>query len=123
MEYVVLGVCAVTVVLGVVAFLSPATFAQVLGILDTSSGMWAASGLRILLGIALYVAAPTSRAPDVLRILGILFVAVGLLIPIRGRKRLGRTVELFLSGGPWVTRSWGVVAILFGVSVGYAVLQ
>ncbi len=123
MEYVVLGVCAVTVGLGVVAFLSPATFAQVLGILDTSSGMWAASGIRILLGIALYVAAPTSRAPDVLRILGILFVAVGLLIPIRGRKRLGRTVELFLSGGAWVNRSWGVVAILFGVSVGYAVLQ
>ena len=79
MEYVVLGVCAVTVVLGVVAFLSPATFAQVLGILDTPIGMWAASGMRILFGIALYVAAPTSSAPDVLRILGIVLVAVGLL--------------------------------------------
>ncbi len=122
MEYIVLGVCAATVALGVVALVTPGSFAELLSVLDTSSGLWTASGLRIVLGIALYLAGPNSRAPGVLTLLGILFVAAGLLIPVLGRKRLARTVELFLAGGPWLSRAWGVVAILFGVSVGYAVL-
>lgn len=122
MKYVVLGLCAVTVVLGGIALITPTHFAGIMGALETPSGLWIASALRIVFGIALYAAAPSSHAPKMLRNLGVIFIAAGLLIPILGRRRLARTTELFLSGGPWVIRSWGGVAILFGVSVGYAVL-
>ena len=119
MEYVVLGLCAVIVALGVLALLSPTSFARILRASESSIGLWAASASRILTGIVFYLAAPSSRAPEVMESLGILFVAVGLLVPVLGRESLNRTVELFLSAGTWLTRSWGAVAILFGVSVGY----
>ena len=122
MEYVVLAVCAATVALGVVALVSPGSFAAILGVVETPIGPWIASGSRIGVGIVFYLAASSSRAPGVLEFLGILFVATGLLVPVLGRERLRGIVEVFLSAGSWLTRSWGVVAILFGVSVGYAVL-
>ena len=59
----------------------------------TSTGLWVAVALRIGVGTLLWVAAPESRFPRTLRILGALFVASGVALPIVGLARMQAIAE------------------------------
>ena len=50
----------------------------------TPAGLYAAAGLRLVLGTALFLAAPTSRTPKMLRILGVVIFVAGLATPLIG---------------------------------------
>ncbi len=59
----------------------------------TSTGLWVAVALRIGVGTLLWVAAPESRFPRTLRILGALFVASGIALPMVGLSRMQAIAE------------------------------
>jgi hypothetical protein len=67
------------------------------------------------------MAAEKSRAPDILRVLGWVFVAAGLVIPVFGFELFRSVLDAFLAMGYWAARIWGVVALAFGLSIAYAV--
>ena len=50
------------------------------------AGLYAAAGLRLVLGTALFVSAPASRAPTALRVLGVIVIVGGIATPLIGVK-------------------------------------
>ena len=122
MAFVALAVCLVTAVLGALGVASPERFASVLRRLSTARGLYVGAAVRLVLGVALFSSAPESRAPDTMRVLGVIFGVGGLVMPLYGRQRYRRILEWFLALGPRFTRAWGAVALAFGLVVAYAVV-
>jgi hypothetical protein len=85
------------------------------------SGLYAAAALRLLFGAALWLAAPGSRAPRALRIVGGLVVAAALVTPLVGPERFAAMLDLFAAQGPLFGRFWGLVALGVGLLLAYLV--
>ena len=73
--------------------------------------------------MALFVSAPDSRAPDTLRVVGVLFAVAGLVLPFYGAERFRRTLEGFLALGLGFSRAWGALALGVGLLLAYAVVS
>src|SRR5262249_31258099 len=80
----------------------------------TPVGLYAAAGLRILLGISLLLAASTSRAPAVIRVLGTVVLVAGFVTPFFGPERARAIVAWWSSQGSFLVRSWAEFALALG---------
>ncbi len=81
--------------------------------LQTPFGFYFGAGIKVLLGVSLWFAAPASRAPDVLQPLGLFLVVTGLIRLIIGPKVLRKLLDWWVSRAGLV-RAWGVIAVAFG---------
>src|SRR5262245_25885803 len=72
----------VVAALGSLGVVAPGSLGAVAATLLTLTGLYVAAALRIVLGAALFVAAPASRFPRTLRVIGILIVVAGLATPL-----------------------------------------
>ncbi len=81
-------------------------------------GLWVAALLRIAFGAALWFAAPASRAPLLLQVLGILTFLAGVSLPMIGLDRFTKLIEWSVERPPIVVRLW----CLFGIGLGGAIL-
>ena len=122
MVFVSLALGLLIAVLGTLAVASPASFAALLREVQSPAGLYSGAAFRVILGISLLVSARGSRAPVTLRVLGVLFLAVGLVMPLRGLDPFRANLELFLSLGDGASRVWGIVALGLGLSLAYAVV-
>ncbi len=84
------------------------------------AGMYLVAGLRIAIGLLLVLAAPSCRAPEIVRIVGIISVLAGVLVPALGRARISRLVDWFVARRPAVVRLWCLLVIAFGGFLVYA---
>lgn len=105
---------------GALGVVSPARLLGVVRRLQSPAGLYLAAALRVVLGVALVFAAPTSRAPQVIRILGVFVVAAGLLTPFFGLERFRRLLDWWSARGPVFVRTWAAVAAAFGLWLAYA---
>ena len=121
MAFVVLAVCALTVLIGAVGLISPASLEVMTDFAPTTAGLYFAAGLRVVLGVALYMVAPKTRAPRTLRVFGVILVVAGLLLPFLGVGFIRGIMDWWLSLGTGIMRAWSVMAIAFGVLLAYAV--
>ncbi|MDX1428686.1 MAG: hypothetical protein R3282_00300 [Rhodothermales bacterium] len=80
-------------------------------------GIWAASAIRILLAVLLWLAAPSCQTPLVFRVLAAVVLLAAIAIPIAGSARMVKLVELLQSWPAMVVRIQGVVGLLFGAFV------
>jgi uncharacterized membrane protein YidH (DUF202 family) len=85
-------------------------------------GLYFVAGIRVLLGVALIFAAPTSRAPDVIHILGVVIIVIGVITLFFGLERFGRLLDWWSAQGSGFVRGWAVLALVFGLSLAYAVV-
>lgn len=108
-------------VLGAIGVVSPTRLLAVVRRFETSAGLYAAAGLRLVLGVALFLAAPTSRAPEAVRILGVLIFVSGLITPLFGLARFRRLLDWWSARGPAFMRAWAGLALIFGLWLAYAV--
>ena len=76
----VMAVGFFTVLIGVAVGISPERF---LSLVDWPSreGLYVAAGIRVVVGILLLLAAPASRFPRVFRVIGVIALVAGLLMP------------------------------------------
>lgn len=81
-------------------------------------GLWVAASLRVAFGVALWFAAPASRAPLLLQVLGILTFLAGVSLPMIGLDRFTKLIEWSVERPPIVVRLW----CLFGIALGGAIL-
>jgi hypothetical protein len=79
--------------IGLWALIQPHGLVDFADLFLTSAGLWVAVALRIGVGTLLWVAAPESRFPRTLRILGALFVVSGVALPIVGLARMQAIAE------------------------------
>ena len=109
---VAIGMLGVTAPLGLLA--------AVRSIL-TPLGLYLVAALRVVFGAALLLAAPSSRAPRALRLLGLVMLVAGLTTPLFGIDRARAMLDWWSAWGPTFMRVWAGLAVAFGAFVVYAV--
>jgi len=85
-------------------------------------GLYMAAIFRIVLGLVLISAAPTSHAPVIIRTFGILILMAGLILPFIRLDRFRNIVAWWTSQGLVFTRSWAGVTLALGLFLAYAVV-
>ena len=107
--------------LGLAGVVSPDRLLAVITHAQSRLGLYGLAGLRLLIGVALLLAASASRAPLYLMILGGLALASGVLSPFVGARRLEAILTWWRSRSPGAVRLWSAFALAFGLSVVWAV--
>lgn len=73
-------------VMGLLGFAWPGTFISVVRRLASPAGVYAAAGIRLIMGLALYLPAPVSRIPHAIRTLGDITLVAGAATPFFGQR-------------------------------------
>jgi hypothetical protein len=120
MAIVAMILSAAVVGMGAIGVVSPARLLEIVRRFQTPSGIYAATGIRLVLGLALFLAAPGSRAPAVLEILGIVTMVAGLITPMFGLERFRRLLEWWSAQSSGFIRAWAACAMALGLFLVYA---
>jgi hypothetical protein len=121
MSFVALAVGLAIAVLGVLGIAWPESLASILRHSQSTAGVYFGAGLRVVLGISLLLSARRSRTPDILRVLGVVFLVAGLVGPLLGLEFLRSGIDVFLSLGRGASAAWGVIALGLGLFIAWAV--
>jgi hypothetical protein len=122
MAIVAFAISLLIAALGVLGIVSPPRLLGVVRHFQTPAGLYVATALRLVLGSALFLAAPTSRAPETVRIVGIVVFVAGLITPLFGLERFRRLLDWWSALGPAVLRAWASFALAVGLLLAYAVV-
>jgi hypothetical protein len=107
--------------LGALGIVLPMRLLSIIRQFQRPAGLYAVAILRVVLGVALLLAAPSSRLPQVVRILGIIIFVSGLITPLFGLERFRRLLNWWSARGPAFMRVWAGFALAFGLLLAYAV--
>ena len=80
----------------------------------TPTGLFAITVVRIAIGLVFVLAAPASRAPRTLRVLGLMVIIAGVATPWFGVARARAALNWWASAGPLLMRLDAGVGIAFG---------
>lgn len=122
MKPIALILSACVAIVGAIGLIRPEALIGIARHFQTPAGLYAAAGLRILLGIALLLAAPTSRAPGVIRVLGAFVLVAGFVTPFVGAERARAIVDWWSEQGGVVMRAWAGFALAIGCFLLWALL-
>ncbi len=109
------AVAIFVVAVGLYGVISPAGLVSFVRYWQSQGGFWFAAALRLVLGIALWIVAPASRAPLTLQILAVISLAAGISIPLMGYSRYESLLTWWQRQSAWFVRVWCVVALAFGL--------
>ena len=123
MTFVALILSLAVAGLGAVGVASPSHLLAIVRRFQTPAGLYVAMAIRLVLGLALFLAAPASRAPDLLRILGIVIMVAGFITPLLGLERFRRLLDSWVTRGSGFIRSWAACAMAAGLLLAYAVAR
>jgi len=122
MTFIALVLSLFVAALGALGMVSPMRLLNIVRHFQSLAGIYAAAALRIILGVALFFAAPSSRAPEVVRILGTIILVAGLITPLFGLERFRRLLNWWSAQGPAFMRVWAGFALAFGLLLAYAIV-
>jgi hypothetical protein len=108
-------------VLGIAGVLSPRRLLARVTRAQSQMGLYSIAALRLLVGVALWLAAPDSRASSYLQLVGVLALVSGALTPFFGVRRFEAILGWWRKRSPWVVRLWSSLLVLFGLSLVWAV--
>ncbi len=108
--------------LGVLGLVSPSKLLRLEEYSRKPRGRYVASAVRLLMGVALFFAAPASRAAGVLRTLGVVIFVAGVITLFFGPERFRRLVDWWSVHGPALARVWAALALALGVFLAYALV-
>ncbi len=122
MVFLAIALSGLLIGFGVWGIISPATLLTFLSRWQTRSGLWTGATLRLIFGLALWFAAPLSRFPTTLQVVGVIFVVAGIAMPFIGLARFKSMVAWWLNKPPSFTRLWAVATLAVGVFFVWAVV-
>jgi len=114
--------CAAIASMGVVIIVKPALAHDLTRLLADKTGMWIAAAIRAVLALGLLAAAAESKAPILLRILGLIILIVATVMPILGLDRHRRMIDWWLGRPRTVQMLYGAAAFVFGIGLIYVIL-
>ncbi len=121
MHILVQAVGVLVAAAGLAALLAPDRLKRVFrGVMSSGPWLAVASIGRIALGAAFWLVAPATRGPALVRVLGVLMIAIGLAIPLVGRRRLAPFVDWWVERPDGWIRAFAPLAVLLGVLVALA---
>ena len=112
--FIVVVVSILAIGIGVVGLVSPARQVAFVSRWESSAGLWASAGIRLVFGLALWFVAPASRTPVVFQGLAVLSVVAALLLPFLGVARFTSILSWWRRQPPAFIRTWSVMAVAFG---------
>ena len=119
---IVVVVSILAIGIGVVGLVSPVRQVAFVSRWESSAGLWASAGIRLVFGLALWFVAPASQTPVVLQVLAVLSAVVALLLPFLGVARFQAILSWWCRQPPAVIRVWSAAAVAFGSFVLWSVL-
>ena len=122
MKQLALALSLFVVILGAIGIIRPEALLGVARHFQSPAGLYVAAAIRIVLGVALLFAASTSRAPGVIRVLGIVVLVAGFITPFVGPERARAIIDWWSSQGPLSMRAWGGFALAFGSFLVWALI-
>ena len=109
-----LAVALFIFVMGAWGLFAPGSIFAFISGWSSKSGFWLAVLLRLCFGLALWFAAPDSRLPIVLRVLGAVAVLSAASLPLVGYDRFERVLRWWTGHSPFVMRLWSLLATAIG---------
>jgi hypothetical protein len=109
------------VALGLTGMASPPRLFAFVARWQSQPGLYTAAGIRILLGVALILAAPDSRAPHYLQAFGGIALLAGVATPFFGLRRFAALLAWWREQDAAIVRLWCLVVTLVGCSFVWAV--
>lgn len=100
--------------IGLAVIASPGVLRGILRRFLESRWLYWVSGLRVLVGGILIIAAPATRMPGFVGAFGVLLVAAGVSIPLLGEARVDRMAQWWSRQPDWTLRAWGALAAFVG---------
>jgi hypothetical protein len=116
--FICLGIAAV----GVFGLIAPDRFIGFIRSRQTTASLYLATALRLTLGVALFLAASSSKAPDVLQVVAVLIVIAGLATPFFGIERTRKLLDWWSTLGSGYIRAWACFRFVFSLLLIYAVI-
>lgn len=107
--------------IGAIGFVSPTKLFHFVRKFQSTAGLYLAAGFRVVFGSALFFATDRSRAPEVMRLVGIIVLVSGLITPLFGLDRFRRILNWWSMHPPAFQRAWAGFALVFGLLCAYAV--
>jgi drug/metabolite transporter (DMT)-like permease len=114
--------CAAIAVKGVLVIFKPALVQDLARLFADKSGMWIGAAIRAVLALGLFAAAAESKAPMLLRLLGLLILVTAIVMPILGLDRHRRMIDWWLGRKRTTQMLCGVAAFVLGVVLIYVIL-
>ncbi|NNL65008.1 MAG: hypothetical protein HKP30_02070 [Myxococcales bacterium] len=107
--------------LGVAGVVAPERLLALVTRTQAQLGIYFLAAFRLLMGGALVLAAPPSRAPLYLMVLGGLSLVSGALSPLFGTRGFERVLAWWRARPAWAVRAWSAFVCVFGLSLVWAV--
>jgi hypothetical protein len=114
MRYTGLVIGAVVILWSAISFVAPDRRLAVERAVMTPAGLYAIAALRIAIGVVFVLAAPASRAPRTLRVLGVTVMIAGLTTPWFGVARARGVLDWLAGAGPLLMRLDAAVGMAVG---------
>jgi uncharacterized membrane protein len=114
--------CAFIAAVGVLVIVSPTRAHDLTRLFADKTGLWVATGIRAVLGLGLLAAAGESKAPMLLKILGLIILIVAIVMPILGLDRHRRLIDWWLARDRKIQIVCGAAAFVLGVVLIYVIL-
>jgi uncharacterized membrane protein YjfL (UPF0719 family) len=122
-RYFVAAVGTVIALLCIWGLFSPQKLVDyVKGVMDDSRGLAIAVGMRILLGLALLVAAGSSQFPQIFQVLGWLALAAAVVLLIVGAELPRKLIAGVAAMNPLLIRVWLLFGVAFGAFLSFAAI-
>ena len=104
------------------ALIQPRGLVEFADLFLTSTGLWVAVALRLVVGVLLWASAGGSRTPRVLKVLGALFVFSAFALPVVGLERMQRIADWGAGLDDQVLRAVSLLVIGLGGFIAWSVL-
>jgi hypothetical protein len=121
MAWVAMLLCILVAALGAIGIVSPEALLRIARYFQTPWGLYTAAALRVVLGAALLLSAATSRAPRLIRAIGLVVLVAGVITPLFGIERFHGMLDWWSARGPAFMRAWAAIVLAFGCTVAYGV--
>src|SRR5436853_7760377 len=122
MTALALILCAAIAAMGVLVIVLPARSNELTRLFADKTGLWVATAIRAVLGLGLLAAAEDSKAPLLLRILGLIILVVAIAMPLLGLDRHRRMIDWWLARDRRIQIICGAASFLLAVVLIYAIL-
>ena len=120
-RWLVAGFGVLVATIGAWAVFDPAQLVAFGTRFTSPAGLWTAVGLRLAVGLLLWITAAASRTPIVLRVLAVLFILSGVSLPFLGVDRLQGIVDWGASLDAIALRGFGLAVALVGAFLVWSV--
>jgi hypothetical protein len=105
---------------GIFGVVSPGRLARKILLWPARSRFITAVALRLVIGITFILAAPDTRFPTVILVLGIIALVAAFALLLVGPKRVTAMIEWWFRRPAGFTRGWSMLAVLLGAALVYA---